>query len=83
MLIAVQRKVTSYLAFKDYMKQVAADPLLNCKANVLLEYSITNIDVDKNTVLDIQISLNNVRPFASVIEDIPVQDRTILTGKRI
>ena len=65
------------------MKQVAADPLLNCKANVLLEYSITNIDVDKNTVLDIQISLNKVRPFASVIEDVPLQDRTILTGNTL
>ena len=65
------------------MKKVATDPLVGCKAKVLFGYSITNIDAVKNTVQDIHISLNKVRPFTSVIEEVPVQDRRILPGNTL
>jgi hypothetical protein len=62
------------------MASLATDLSLDCKAAVLFEYSITNIDVEKNTIEDIRTSLKKIRPFTSSIDEIPISDRTILRG---
>eukprot|EP00557_Chaetoceros_sp_GSL56_P001182 CAMPEP_0176488648 /NCGR_PEP_ID=MMETSP0200_2-20121128/6830_1 /TAXON_ID=947934 /ORGANISM="Chaetoceros sp., Strain GSL56" /LENGTH=748 /DNA_ID=CAMNT_0017885663 /DNA_START=576 /DNA_END=2822 /DNA_ORIENTATION=+ len=71
------------ISCNDYMSRLSSDLSLQCTADVIIEYSITNIGKVEETLENIQTSFNSERPFVSVIDDLSLQARNLLPEKTV
>ena len=65
------------------MRKLAHDPSLDCKRLAVYEYSIANIGRASDSLNDIKIALNGDRPFISIIDELPEDDRSLLPGRTL
>jgi len=72
-----------HVSCKDYMRKLAHDPSLDCKRLAVYEYSIANIGRASDSLNDIKIALNGDRPFISIIDELPEDDRSLLPGRTL
>jgi hypothetical protein len=65
------------------MNKLSTDLSLDCKTDIIVEYSITNIGKVEETVDNIKAAFNGERPFESVVDDLPLPARTLLPGQTV